>query len=683
MSIESLSEGGAPAAAARSFRARRAARPAATAAGAGALDFEILIPIWGERYIRRFAELSLRTLLAPGNLPWLAEQHRVRVTILTSAASLPYFETQAAFRRLATLAEISFVQIDDLIAAYVPNYSSVLTRAFNRAMAISPDMLGCNFIFLVGDLIFADGALKTIAGAMAAGNDACIMCSPRAEADSLEPVLARRGTADQLILSNRETVRLLLDHMHPTTVAKLVQDDGVHLAIAHQFFWRPEPELIVSRCFLLHMLCIRPRRRPVDIAAPCDFSYVGELAPGGRYHYLTDSDGFVALEVQDSRHEAQYISTHQLPPTEIAERLAYWSTAQHREFVTATFMFRAGGSDYSSADAAALTQPYIDKLSAKLPPPRDHHHHPFWLGSVGAEVLSKPRDDATLEGSDGLPAVLHRLVLQHLAALPPDRPALAVLVADRPSPVGSLLARHAAIAAHIPVQRFYDVLEDVTGPEGPLLVVIDGGLDDFLRLFRDRARLQRLLRTVGTRRTVLLAFAIDPNALRQGQPSRGDLRDLIALSLPVVARFGLAARIHDLAESPLDGRHGCVIEIIPDPANAFRPLPPADGTADDPFVGQRGEWAMTTAAWQPASPGEAPPVIQRSPVQPALGQPVQGQPGNGQLGNGQLVGEPLPAADMAVAEPLPAQPAERRGGWKLGLLRRLTTAWGRDGPRPQ
>src|SRR6266516_2456890 len=157
-----------PSAAHRLLRARREPRATARRMGGASLEFEILIPIWGERYIRRFADLGLRTLLAPGNIPWLARHHRVHFTILTAAASMPYFDTHAAFRPLAGLVEIRFVQIDDLIATDTPNYSAILTRAFNRAMAISPNMLGRNFIYLVGDLIFADGALEAVARAMAA-----------------------------------------------------------------------------------------------------------------------------------------------------------------------------------------------------------------------------------------------------------------------------------------------------------------------------------------------------------------------------------------------------------------------------------------------------------------------------------------------------------------------------------
>jgi hypothetical protein len=560
--------------------------------GESPLDFEILVPIWGERYIRRFAELGLRSLLAPGNLPWLADHHRVHVTILTAAESLPYFATQPAFRRLAALAECNFVAIDDLITAYMPNYSTVLTRAFNRAMAISPNMLRRNFIYLVGDLIFADGALRTVARAMAAGSEACLMCSPRADAATLEPVLGRLGTPEHLVLSNRRMVQLLLDHMHPTTVAKMVHGDGVHLSVAHQFFWRPEPDVIVSRCFLLHMLCIRPQRRPIDIAAPCDFSYVTELAPGGRYHYLTDCDSFVALEVQDPGHETQFVTTHPLPPAEIAERLSYWSTVQHRRFVTATFVFRGSEGGCSVADATALTQPYIDTLTAELPPPVDHRHHPFWLGSVGAEVLPKPRGDAALDGLDGVPPILHRLIVQHLTERQQEHASFGIAVTDRPGGIDLLLAQHAANAARIPVHRFYEVIEDVVDRQQCVLVVLAGELHDFLHLFEDRSRLRRLLRAIGPDSAALLAYAVDPDALRQGRPSRGHLRDLLAHALPLFARFGLAYRIHDLAENPLDRRHGCVIEIVPErPDASVRPRSPEDNPEEDALLGQRGGWA--------------------------------------------------------------------------------------------
>ena len=46
-----------------SDKSGRELRSAVRRIGGAPLEFEILIPIWGERYIRRFADLGLRTLL--------------------------------------------------------------------------------------------------------------------------------------------------------------------------------------------------------------------------------------------------------------------------------------------------------------------------------------------------------------------------------------------------------------------------------------------------------------------------------------------------------------------------------------------------------------------------------------------------------------------------------------------
>src|SRR5882724_1658903 len=115
---------------------------------AAGMDFEILIPIWGERYIRRFAQLGLRSLLAPRNLPWLCRHHRVKVSVMTTQDGVNQCRRWPSFVELAKIAEISYVAIDDLLALYGPNYSVILTRAFNRAMALSANLVGRNFIYL-------------------------------------------------------------------------------------------------------------------------------------------------------------------------------------------------------------------------------------------------------------------------------------------------------------------------------------------------------------------------------------------------------------------------------------------------------------------------------------------------------------------------------------------------------
>lgn len=567
------------------------AEPAPIVSPAVRMNFEFLIPIWGEPYIRRFAELGLRSLLAPRNLPSLSEHHSVAVTMLTTREGRDHCGHFPGFARLASIADISFVEIDDLLGTYGRNYSVILTRAYNRAMALSPDLVGRNFMFLVGDQVFADGALETIARAMQAGADACLACTPRIEAEVAERVLAEKGTPVELTLPNRELMELLLNSPHPTLVAKIVQDDTVHLSVAHQFFWRPAPETFVSRCFLLHMLCIRPTRRPSDIAAFCDFSFAAELAPEGRYHYLTDSDDFLALELQPVAHETEFITPYELGPADVAESIAAWATPLHHQSVGPTFVFRGGSSTYPAAAAAELTQGYIDKIVNRLSPPKDLRHHPFWLGAVGAQLLFAPAENSDVSE---VPAVLRRLIGAHLDKL--GSLDLAVSIATQALQLDGILARSARTAVRISPGIAYRQIEDVAGPGGTLLVVLTGGVRDFLELFSDRNRLARLVRVAGPGRPLLLCYHISLNELRTGSPGRLQLHQTFAARLSVFAKFGLAARIHDLASAPLDNSHGFIIEVTADDSPAgVSSKPRAVDPEDDPLIGRRGAFSVIRA----------------------------------------------------------------------------------------
>ena len=553
------------------------------------MNFEILIPVWGERYVAQFAEFGLRSLLSAGNIPWLSQYHRVQATILTRSDSKRYIDAQPAFRRLAELAEISIVEIDDLLLTYGGNYSVILTRAYNRAMALNRGMLETAFIYLVGDLVFADGALRTIAEAIANGSRACIMCSPRVSAQALAPILNGMGNEVELQVSNRQMADFLIEYPHPTLVAKTVRDDKIHLSIVHQLFWRPDPDVMVARCFLSHMLCIAPTRRPRDIAGPCDFGFLEELVPGSPYHFLDDSDSFIALEMQDAMHESKYITTFPLTPLDVAEGISAWATVQHHKFVEATYVFRGGASGFAKEAASALTQPYVDKVTSALTPPMDHRHHFFWMGAVGAPVVTRPWDEAARKRDvDRIPSVLRRLIDDHLERLDGQQLDLAICATSMPTPVEAFLTVTARVTARIAPGRLYEVVEDVAGPGESVLLVLWGQMNDFLDLFGQTSRIYRLLRVAGPARTMLLCFEISPELIRGGAPSRMHLNELFAASFAALARFGLVARVHDLAATVFAEIHGFVIEILPDDevaalagrSNVFK---------DDLLYGQRGQ----------------------------------------------------------------------------------------------
>src|SRR5439155_13008306 len=142
-------------------------------------------------------------------------------------------------------------------------------------------------------------------------------------------------------------------------------------------------------------------------------------------------------------------------------------------------------------------------------------------------------------------------------------------------------------ASRISTDVFHEKIEDIAGPGGRMLLVQIGDLRDFLALFSHRSRVSRLLRVTGEGRALLLCYEAG-DELRNAATSRLDLYQTFASRLPAFARFGLTARVHDLADGPLERPLGFVVEVVADDRGV---RPPPSGRfrdrEDDLLYGQR------------------------------------------------------------------------------------------------
>src|SRR5262245_33591135 len=77
----------------------RRARPAPKAV-------QCVLPVWGHRFVRQFLELSLPTLLAPGNVPTLAAKLPTQFIILTRFDDEDYIRHHPMFRRLCDVCPV-------------------------------------------------------------------------------------------------------------------------------------------------------------------------------------------------------------------------------------------------------------------------------------------------------------------------------------------------------------------------------------------------------------------------------------------------------------------------------------------------------------------------------------------------------------------------------------------------
>jgi hypothetical protein len=348
-------------------------------------SFCILLPVWGERYVQRFVEQSLPTLLAAGNIPALAGTLPTRFVFLTRVRDEAVIRSHRACALLRQVCEVEFLPIDDLIMS--GNHSTTITLAWERAVRREGDaMLDIAFIFLVSDYVMADGSLATIARHMMAGVSAIQAGNFQLSEHAAEPWLRRRRAVagDVLSLTSREMVRWGLNCLHPATIANIVNYPLCHNAHTNRLFWRVDRDVLIGRFYLLHQICIRPERPDFVIGSSSDYSFVAEMCPSGNVTVITDSDDYFVAEVQPYDHEKHFIRFGPIALPDLARSLSEWTTARHRLNAQETIVFHADHVSAQLSSAVAEAEHFIAAVTPLLEAPQPYRDHPYWMGAIAA-----------------------------------------------------------------------------------------------------------------------------------------------------------------------------------------------------------------------------------------------------------------------------------------------------------
>ena len=357
-----------------------------------------LVPVWGKRYIKRFVDLALPSFLAPGNLPALAEVTDLEIVILTSSANYPDFNEHPVFRSLRRIAPLRFISIDDLITDQV--YGVTLTLAYLRGVTdTGSDMVAMHFLLMNSDIVLADGSLSSVAKHILEGRRIILANSIRAISDELEEPLRRLVDKEKhvLALPPRRLVSMAMKSLHPTQIAKIVNNDLCHSIHVNQFYWQVNSTTLVSRHFLMFMLCLKPERVVTEVHAFCDYSFVPEFCPSGGAVAMEDSDDFFALEMQARNSESDYLRIGRPSLEEIANSLSQWTTKVHRDdSLNHTLIFHSDDVPIGTEAVCREADRYIRAIHKRLvTEPKPYRHHPYWTGAL----IAWERRKALLHGS--------------------------------------------------------------------------------------------------------------------------------------------------------------------------------------------------------------------------------------------------------------------------------------------
>ena len=344
---------------------------------------KFLVTVWGDSYIEQFATFALPSFLAPGNLPALNKVTDLEVIILTSAGSVSIFSQKASFQQLGRICDVRFIEIDDLITSGA--YGVTLTLAYARGvMESGNDMANTYFVFMNSDFVLADGSLSNLAKYILDGQSVVVAPSFRATSEELEPRLLT--FVDQLsmalTISARRLVSLALGHMHPTTIAKIVNQDFCHSVEPNQFFWQVDDQTILGRFYLIFMLCLKPERVISKINSFCDYGFIPQFCPSRNMILMDDSDEFFMLELSKRTQENFLLRPGRQSVHEIAQSLSNWTTREHRLSAEHNLVFHAEDIPAETEKFKTCAETFITDISKHLKEPMSHEYHNYWLTGI-------------------------------------------------------------------------------------------------------------------------------------------------------------------------------------------------------------------------------------------------------------------------------------------------------------
>jgi hypothetical protein len=213
--------------------------------------------VWGEQYVRNFMDFCLRSMLAPGNIPGIAQQGPCVVLVTTDEAGAATIRRHPAFAAVRRHAEFRFAIVPDAMIKELAD--GHLKRLFYMLYGML-DHIGIFFaqgarahLFMIPvDAIVADGSLIAMANYRHAGFECCGGGNLVAETETFLPELARRYAGQSMIaISTLELASLAIAHPHHYFVSQVIcrenLDFGLH---ARELFWPVPGGMEIHSCFI-------------------------------------------------------------------------------------------------------------------------------------------------------------------------------------------------------------------------------------------------------------------------------------------------------------------------------------------------------------------------------------------------------------------------------------------------
>lgn len=321
--------------------------------------YHCITPVWGAKYVERFVEVALPSLLASGNLPSLPAE-KCLYQVFTRAEDVPLLLTAPSFRRLKELMSVSIELIDDIPLQH-PYIA--MTLCHRRALQ-GGEGVDAAYVFLLPDHVWSDGSFVAMQRVLESGKRAIVVAGIRVRSETAEPRFKREYLNTQeatLSIAARPLVEVMLSCFHPQSTAQLV-DAGGNLTVS-RYYWDVNGHGMIARCCDLLPMVVWPRVCNAPIPTTFDHEYVRLSCPLYEdIHIVTDSDEICVVEISESMHHTLHQIFYGLIDTyDVVQWMNQWTNSYHRAYLQTPIFFHAHDLEFGNADIAAEWSPVLQR----------------------------------------------------------------------------------------------------------------------------------------------------------------------------------------------------------------------------------------------------------------------------------------------------------------------------------
>lgn len=264
-------------------------------------QLNIVIPVWGERYVAALTEFALPFLLSPGNIPGLRRPDLVTLRLVTAPGTIGYLEAHPSIRHARRSIQVDVTAFPLSFPermTHLPLFSQVFVLEIERARERGEDV-----VCLCADSVVADGGLKSVEQQRAAGWRCMYTCGHRVKQTELVAWSARyRDGTGAITVPPRDLVRFSIQAQHEWT-ERLAFGNGVVDEVPG-FFWMDRRSNFLGTSLMLHPLYLDTRAVPGDFAQRSVTSIDGDVPAWldcrpEEIHVFQDSDQFFAFEFSE------------------------------------------------------------------------------------------------------------------------------------------------------------------------------------------------------------------------------------------------------------------------------------------------------------------------------------------------------------------------------------------------